>query len=642
MSRTNCILWALALVFFLAGCAAPPRQTGPGARIDSAMLSQPAPRTAESLWQQARQEEEAGNISGAVAIWNRIAQSYPDNAIAARALHQAGRTYLEQGETDRSLLYLDYLIYHYSAWEGINWARLDQMRAWSVVGRDQQVLREANDLWDAASGQPGVRVGLSELLARIHREKGNVDTAFAWLGAGFSMARAAEDRESLTQATLKLLETQNEAGLNQLYARNQNDFMQVFLDYRRLQLEQERMPSEATREKLRSLLQANASHPLAEEIRLSLRSTVVEKEYPVDGGRIGVLAPVSGSHAQFGQLMLRGLALASNEWNEKNPWDPITLVIKDAQGEISKADSALEALVQRDSVLATIGPLGAQEARTASPVANRLGVPLLTLAQREDDNNPDKTFVLHLLLDNKEMVTALLRHCMDTRGYTRFAMLYPEDRYGQRLAGVFAEAVNEIGGQLMASVSYKSNSTDFKDPIEKLLTTARRNAPRESIETTPFDALFIPDQVLALSMIAPQLPFYNVVGVTLLGTNLWAEGPILQAGGIYVEQAIFATPFFVGSESSNVRSFREKYRETYGSSPSYLGAQAYDAFTLLLEARSRLHPSQVNRLDLMDQLLAIHNFEGIAGSYSFNVHGELNRQYKILQVLNGELVQVGP
>ncbi len=642
MSRTGCILWATALLFYLAGCAAPSRQTGPEARVDSTMLSQPAPRAAESLWQQAEKEKEAGNISGAIATWNRIAQTYPRNAIAARALHEAGRTSLQQEEPDRSLLYLDYLIYHYSAWEGIQSARLDQMRAWSMKGRNQQVLREANALWDAASEQPRVRVGLSELMARIHEDDGNTGTALDWLGAGFSSARSTEDKKSLTQATLKLLKTQHEEGLDRLHAINQNDFMQVFLDYRQLQLEMERTPSEETRGKLRALLQANPSHPLAEEIRLFLRSSVMEKQYPVDAGRIGVLAPVSGPHAQYGQLMLRGLALASSQWNEQNPWDPVTLVIKDAQRGTTRPDAALRTLVQKDRVLATIGPLGTQEAKGASPAANELGVPLLTLAQREEDDTPDKTFVLHLLLDNKELVTALVEHCMERLGHRRFAVLYPEDRYGQRLAGVFSKVVQEMGGHLKASVPYKSDSTDFKGPIEQLLNTARRNAPASSIEATPFDALFIPDQVLSLSMIAPQLPFYNVVGVTLLGTNLWAEGPLVQAGGIYVEQAIFAAPFFMGSASPQVLSFREKYRDTYRDNPSYVGAQAYDALTLLLEARSRLHPSQMNRLDLMDQLLAIQNFEGVAGNYSFNAHGELNRQYKILQVLDSELVQVGP
>lgn len=634
--------WSFVLLLFVSGCASAPRQTGTGAQIDSAMLFQPTPKAAESLWQQAEREKAAGNMPAAIAIWNRIAQTYPNNIIAARALYEVGHFHLQQGEAEKSLLYLDYLIYHYGQWEGIPLARLDQMRAWSLQGRNRQVQREANALWTASSGQPAVQVGLSELMARISAGEGAMDTALDWLAAGFSVARSPEDKKILTQATLKLLETQNEDGLNRLYRRNYDDFMRVFLDFRRIQLELQRAPSNDAREKLRALLQQNPSHPVAEEGRLALRGSVVEQEFPVNAGRIGVLAPVAGSYAQYGELVMRGLALANTEWNEKNPQDPITLVIKDAQADEARAASALNALVQTDNVLAVIGPLGAQAAKAASPLANRLGVPLLTLTQREEDDSVDRTFAVHLLLDNKELVTALLRHCQDKRGYKRFAVLYPEDRYGQRLAKTFAEVVNEMGLELLASVSYKSKTTDFKEPIEKLLSIARKNAPPSGIETTPFDALFIPDQVLSLSMIAPQLPYYNVVGVTLLGTNLWAEGPLLQAGGVYVEQALFATPFFAGSNAPKVRAFRERYEATYKNSPSYLGAQAYDALSLVLEARSRLHPSQMNRLDLMENLLTLRDFEGVAGTYTFYPNGELKRDYQILQVLNNELVQVGP
>src|SRR5208282_4996477 len=99
---------------------------------------------------------------------------------------------------------------------------------------------------------------------------------------------------------------------------------------------------------------------------------------------------------------------------------------------------------------------------------------------------------------------------------------------------------------------------------------AKKNAPLSVIEGTPFDALFIPDQVSAVSLIAPQLPHNNVVGVTLLGTNLWSEAPLVQAGGVYVDQALFATAFFPESQNPKVRTFSEKFASLYNSQPSYL------------------------------------------------------------------------
>jgi branched-chain amino acid transport system substrate-binding protein len=149
--------------------------------------------------------------------------------------------------------------------------------------------------------------------------------------------------------------------------------------------------------------------------------------------------------------------------------------------------------------------------------------------------------------------------------------------------------------------------------------------------------------VQTVSLIAPQLPYHNVVGATLLGTNLWGESPLVQAGGAYVEQAIFATPFLSESQSPQVTKFRERYRSVYGTSPSYLEAQAYDAMMLFLDARSAAYPpDSVDRASFLQNLLGIRDFQGIAGVYSFTPTGELHRDYVLFQVLNGQLVQLTP
>ena len=166
-------------------------------------------------------------------------------------------------------------------------------------------------------------------------------------------------------------------------------------------------------------------------------------------------------------------------------------------------------------------------------VPHLLGHP--RLAASKDDESADNSFLVHIFLNERELVRTLLRYCHDKLGYTRFATLYPDDRYGQRLSRIFAEAVREQGGSLLASIPYKEKSTDFKDPILKLMNVAKQNIPPTGVDTTPFEALFIPDQVQTVSLIAPQLPYHNVVGATLLGTNLWGESSLVQAGGAYVE-----------------------------------------------------------------------------------------------------------
>ncbi len=645
-------MWAMVLfaLGFLANCATPrqqPAETAPTPKLTTA-----TPAQAETLWQQAEKAQKAGNLSAAIASWERIIQTYPNYAIAAKSYYTLGGIYLGQGQPEKALQYYDYLIYAYPGWEDLRLAKLDRMRAWSMTGKKKQVKNEAVPLWEASSGHPGVQVGVSTLMAGVYSSEGDISTGFDWLTAGFGIARTPDEKKTLTQATVNLLNGTDASTAQRLLKKNPPDFMKVFLHYRLTQSDAQKGQSDAARKSLHELLSRSPSHPLVTEMQgagKARSAPAVPVPAPVPGPpevatqvnpeRVGCLVPLSGTYAKYGDMVVKGLNLAAEDWNEAHPGQQVSVVVKEAQADPDLAMKSLENLVKEDGVMAVIGPLGAQTAKAVAPMANKWGIPLLTLTQQDEqtDRNP---YVVHVFLDNRELVRTLVGYCKDKLGATRFAVLYPDDRYGQNLSKIFTEVVKESGGNLLASVSYKDKSTDFREPIEKLLTIAKKNSPPEGIETTPFDVLFVPDQVQTVALIAPQLPYNNVVGVTLLGTNLWGEAPLVQAGGVYVERAVFATPFMADSQNRNVKGFRERFETKYNASPSYLEAQAYDALMLFLEARSGFSGEVKDRASLLRNLLQIHDFEGVAGTYSFTQQGQLDRNYMLFQVVNGQLLQL--
>jgi ABC-type branched-subunit amino acid transport system substrate-binding protein len=643
--RRNCtraLLVFLALVI-LPGCATPP--SGDRTGFPPAPFTKPPPKEAEALRQQAEQAEEAGKIPSAISLWERIIQRYPQTNLAAEGLYRVGHIYLEQGQAERSLQYFDYLLYTYPRWDGADRAELDRLRALWKTGRKKEVMKKAMPFWNASEGQREVQVGLSLLMAEAYQSEGDIETAFDWLAAGFSVSKTPDDKKSLTQATVALMKSATDSELRKLLSRKPSDFMRVFLEFGMAQRDTQTGPSEETRQRLRTLLTQNPGHPIAPEIQAMLRggaAAAPETTVRVDPNHVGGLVPLNGPYRQYGQMVLRGLTTALEDWRRIHPDDEISLIVRDAQADPDQAAKSFEELTVQEGALAVIGPLGAPAVKAVSPSANRLGVPLLALASK-DDESADNSFLVHIFLNERELVRTLLRYCHDKLGYTRFATLYPDDRYGQRLSKIFAEAVREQGGSLLASIPYKEKSTDFKDPIQKLMNVAKQNIPPTGVDTTPFEALFIPDQVQTISLIAPQLPYHNVVGATLLGTNLWGESSLVQAGGAYVEQAIFATPYLPESQSPRIQRFKEKFQTLYPSFPSYLEAQAYDAMLLFLEARSTLRSSSsMDRSALIESLLSIRDFEGVAGSYSFTSQGELKRDYSLFQVLDGQLTPLTP
>ena len=639
MKRNNHGALAFSLVFLLlfSGCGGgkqpPPDLT--------ASYSPVSPREAEALYRQAEDAYRAGKVPSALNLWEKIIQQFPSTAVAAKSLNRVGEIYLAQGQLERAAQYFDYLVYAYPAWEGSAYAKLNQLRVLAQTGKKKQVMKEAVGLWDAAANNPEVRFGLAELMIGVYGSENDIETAFDWCTSGFSVANTPEQKKSLTKQTRETLAGADEGLLKKLYKKNPTDFMKVFLDFHSAEIEIAKGQGEEAREQLRAILAQNPDHPLSPEIQAAIRGTkVAGATLPLNPDKVGVMVPLNGPNSKYGDMVVRGLNLAVSDWSEAHPNQKVTLVIKDAGSEPAIDARSFNELAGKEGVLAIVGPLGVQANKTVVPLANRDGIPLLSLTQKEDEAQ-DNTFVLHVFIDSRDLVRTLVRYCREKLKYERFACLFPDDRYGQRLSKIFSETVLEQGGTMISSASYKEKSTDFTEPLQKLMTIAKKNSPMSVTEGTPFEALFIPDQVSTTALIAPQLPYNNVVGVTLLGTNLWSEAPLVQAGGVYVDQALFATAFFPESKNPRVKSFSDRFSALYGSLPSYLEAQAYDALMMLLQAKA-VSKGAADRNTVFQNLLQAKDFKGVAGTYTVSPRGDLERQYTILQVVNGSLNQVYP
>jgi ABC-type branched-subunit amino acid transport system substrate-binding protein len=557
-------------------------------------------------------------------------------------MNKMGEVYLSEDRLDLASRYFNYIVYEYPTWDGVRSARLNQLRVLARMGKQKQVMREAVQLDRDSEGYPEVRFGLAKLMIGIYDSRKDINAAFNWCTAGFAAARSAEQKRTLTELTSQTLARADEGTLKSLYGKKPSGFMKVFLDYRHAQILAASGHKEEARRQLSQLRAQNPDHPLLPDIQAGVRSVgVVETGIPLTANRIGVMVPLKGPNSVYGDMVIRGLNLAMADWRNTHANDNITLDIKDAGLDPDTAAGSYNQLVKRDGVLAIVGPLGAQANRTVIPLADRQGVPMLSLTQKEEGTGSD-TFVLHAFIDSRDLVNTLVHYCMEKRHFKRFACLYPDDRYGQKLSKIFAETVQKNGGQMMASASYTEKSTDFTASLKTLMDISKKNAPLESIDGTPFDALFIPDQVSTLSLIAPQLPYNNIVGTTLLGTNLWSEPALVQAGGVYVDHALFATSFYPQSNNPKVQAFVKEYEAQYHAPPSYLEAQAYDALTMLLQAKSALGGA-VNRNSLFQSLLEqAKKFDGVTGHYTVSPGGDLVRQYSVFQVKGGSIEQVYP
>jgi ABC-type branched-chain amino acid transport systems, periplasmic component len=298
-------------------------------------------------------------------------------------------------------------------------------------------------------------------------------------------------------------------------------------------------------------------------------------------------------------------------------------------------------LAEQDKVIGILGPLGNATAIEAATEAQKLNIPILTLSRnRELAGIGD--YVFRDFMTDLMQIRTLVKYSIQNLGMTRFAILYPKDDHGIEMMNLFRDEALRWGGEIRAEESYHNKQTDFGKEIKSLTglrfmekDSKSKENPRPIID---FDALFIPDSCFRVRMIAPQLAFYDITGIQLLGTNSWNSPDLLKENGKYLEGAIFVDGFFRDSFYPYVRDFIDNFYVACGREPLYLEALAYDAGGIMANA---IYKNDVEiRDDLKEGLFNLKDYPGITGKTSFSETGEAKRSLFVLMVEGGEIVQI--
>ncbi|MCD6527124.1 MAG: penicillin-binding protein activator [Desulfuromonas sp.] len=363
---------------------------------------------------------------------------------------------------------------------------------------------------------------------------------------------------------------------------------------------------------------------------------------------IGVVLPLSGRYAPFGELVKRGIELAVSQ----QPQPRSRMIYVDSAADPRVAADAVRRLVQVHRVMAVIGPLIGDAAERGVVEADKARVPVLTLSHRQGLPQLG-SYVFRNSLTAQQQVDALADYAINTLGINSYAVLSPDNRMGQDFAAKFSAAIEERGGDMEYRLSYADKSTDFRrqlvllkgedpdEPVDKQEPLPEEEAEEEPIPgwpTVEFEALFIPDYADTIALLAPQLAYYGIENVQLLGINGWNSPTLLKQAGRYARGGVFSDGFFAQSPDPQVKDFVRDYQQQLGEAPSILEAQGYDSARLLLQLLN--DPAVTTPQQLYLQLMNLENYPGVTGLAGFDDQGEAERMMFLLQLGRRRILQL--
>lgn len=380
----------------------------------------------------------------------------------------------------------------------------------------------------------------------------------------------------------------------------------------------------------------HSKSPMARDFLASIKD---KKE--IDLFALGALLPLSGRFSSLGIQAMRGVEMARVTYGERPGALPVRVQVEDTRSEDSATIAGLERL-NENLVVGAIGPIGSslEAIRSSAPS----GIPLITFTQQEHVTDMGSN-VFRNFMTPAMQVDCLVSYLIETKGLSRFAILYPRDNYGENFRDLFWDKVESLGGKIAGVEGYEPQTTDFSESIKKLVgihPLYKRSSAVPGQRIRPliqFDALFIPDSAERAGMILPQLAYHDVEKVQIVGTNLWHSPKLLEIARRHAVGTIMPTGFFAESVRPEVRNFTEKHMETYQETPGYLEAVVFDSMTLLFHA---LEQSPYSRNSLKKTLLDMPPFPGVTGMIHFSDTREAVTRPYLLRVTSLGFSEVTP
>lgn len=276
--------------------------------------------------------------------------------------------------------------------------------------------------------------------------------------------------------------------------------------------------------------------------------------------KIGLFAPFSGKYKVLGEQVLQGVELANTE---------LEVVNFDTKGDPIETYMLVRSLIDNEDFIAIIGPVLSVNAITAACLADCYKVPLITPTATNCRIRTLSEYVYQLNTSIEAQAIALAEYSTDMLRIRDFAALYPDDNYGTNAVRIFRDALESRGGYLLKAIGYEPGKKDFKEELLEI----REVAPR---------GLFIPAYPEDISLIAPQLWYYQVINDSLkiLGTNGWGTDEVLKQDNKYIEGVIYSD----FSSPAVPSAFDSNFLTTYGHEPTRVSRLGYTAMLLISRA----------------------------------------------------------
>jgi len=211
-------------------------------------------------------------------------------------------------------------------------------------------------------------------------------------------------------------------------------------------------------------------------------STLMAKEI-----KVGVLQPLTGPIASFGQKTLDGIKLIHEKYNKLPNGDTIKLVVVDNQFDKIQTVNGYKRLASKDKVVAIEGPLASSMALAIKRFAGSTKTPTVTQIATNPRVTKGSKYITRACFTDDFQGTVAAKYALEHNLKNAVVVFDMKQDYSVGLAKAFMKAYKKGGGRILKTLFINSGDKDFNAQVAQI---KRLNPEKVELHKIPVTSVY--------------------------------------------------------------------------------------------------------------------------------------------------------
>ena len=326
--------------------------------------------------------------------------------------------------------------------------------------------------------------------------------------------------------------------------------------------------------------------------------------------KIGAVFAITGPAAWLGEPERNTVKMIEEQINAQGGINghPLEIIVEDTVGEEAKAVMAVQKLINRDNVLAIVGPTRSGTTMAVIPIVEKAQVPLVSCAAAEAIVNPVRKWVFKTPQKDSDAAIRIYEKLKEMN-ISKVAIITSTEGFGMEGRKQLTQLAPKMGITIVADETYGPKDTDMTAQLTKIKGTGAQAIINWSI--VPGQATIIKNKKqLGITMpLFQSHGFGNIKYAKAAGDA--ANGVLFPAGRLLIVEALPDSH----PQKALLAQYKKDYEAKYKTDVSTFGGHAYDALNLVIAALKAVGP---DRAKIRAHIENTKNFVGTGGIFNYS------------------------